>query len=203
MTHEFTLPARSQATRPVLHILICSTRPGRVGPKVAEWAKVVADVHGSFDSKIVDLAAFQLPVFDEPEHPRLQCYVHDHTRALSASVSEADAFLFVLPEYNFAPPAALVNALNYLTREWHYKAVAFVSYGGMSGGVRAVQVTKQLLTTLKVVPMLEAVAVVNVVQQLQSDGGLSAGQANTTAANAMLDELLRWTTALQGLRRPG
>jgi len=187
-------------TRPILHTLICSTRPGRVGPAVAEWAHAAARDHGGFDARLVDLASFGLPVFDEPEHPRLGRYQHAHTRAWSASVSEADAFVFVLPEYNFAPPGALANALNYLVREWHYKAVGFVSYGGMSGGIRAVQATKGLLGTLKVVPMLEAVAITNVGQQLQAEGGLGANPAHAQAATAMLDELLRWTVALQGLR---
>ncbi|WP_423455687.1 NADPH-dependent FMN reductase [Ottowia sp. VDI28] len=187
-------------TRPVLHTLICSTRPGRIGPAVAEWAHGAAQAHGGFDAKLVDLASFGLPVFDEPEHPRLGRYAHEHTRAWSASVAAADAFLFVLPEYNFAPPGALVNALNYLVREWHYKAVGFVSYGGMSGGIRSVQVTKALLSTLKVVPMVEAVALTNVAQQMQAEGGLAANPINGQSATAMLDELLRWTNALQGLR---
>ena len=185
---------------PVLHTLICSTRPGRVGPAVAQWAHGLAQAHGGFDARLVDLAAFALPVFDEPEHPRLGRYAHAHTRAWAASVSEADAFVFVMPEYNFAPPGALLNALNYLVREWQYKPAAFVSYGGMSGGIRAVQVTKGLLSTLKVVPMLEAVAITNVAQQLNAEGGLSALAANPAAATAMLDELLRWTRALQVLR---
>ena len=187
-------------TRPILHTLICSTRPGRIGPAVAEWANAAAQAHGGFEARIVDLASFRLPVFDEPEHPRLGRYAHEHTRAWSASVSEANAFLFVLPEYNFGPPGALVNALNYLVREWHYKAVGFVSYGGMSGGIRAVQVTKGLLTTLKLAPMLEAVAIPNVGQQLQSEGGLGSIPLNAQSATAMLDELLRWTQALQVLR---
>lgn len=187
-------------TRPVLHTLICSTRPGRIGPAVAEWAHAQAQAHGVFESRLVDLASFGLPAFDEPEHPRLGRYVHDHTRTWSASVAEADAFLFVLPEYNFAPPGALINALNYLVKEWHYKALGFVSYGGMSGGIRAVQITKGLMSTLKVVPMLEAVAIANVVQQLQAEGGLSANPIHGQAATAMLDELLRWTHALRSLR---
>lgn len=187
-------------TRPVLHTLICSTRPGRIGPAVAEWAHSQAQAHGGFDSKLVDLASFNLPVFDEPEHPRLGRYAHEHTRAWSASVSAADAFLFVLPEYNYAPPGSLVNALNYLVKEWSYKPVGFVSYGGISGGVRSVQVTKGLLTTLKVVSMLEAVAIINAGEQLKAEGGLSANPINGQAAKAMLDELLRWTNALKTLR---
>lgn len=187
-------------SRPVLHTLICSTRPGRIGPVVGEWAHGAAQAHGGFDAKLVELASFGLPVFDEPEHPRLGRYVHEHTRAWSASVSEADAFLFVLPEYNFAPPGALVNALNYLVSEWHYKPVGFVSYGGMSGGIRSAQATKSLLSTLKLVPMVEAVALTGVGQQLQAEGGLAANPINAQSAKAMLDELLRWTNALQGLR---
>ncbi len=186
--------------RPVLHVLICSTRPARIGPAVAAWVHQLAQAHGGFDARLVDLAAFRLPVFDEPEHPRLGRYAHEHTRAWSASVSEADAFVFVMPEYNFAPPGALVNALNYLVREWHYKAVGFVSYGGMSGGIRSVQVTKGLLNVLKVVPLLEAVAIPHVGQQLQAEGGLQANTAHAQAASVMFDELLRWTRALQTLR---
>lgn len=100
---------------------------------------------------------------------RLQKYQHAHTKAWCASVDAADAFVLVLPEYNFGPPSALLNAMNYLVREWQYKPAAFVSYGGMSGGLRAVQVTKQLLTTLKVMPMLEAVAIPNVGQPLDAE----------------------------------
>lgn len=85
--------------KPRLHVLICSTRPGRVGPAIAAWAHEFAKSHNAFESKLVDLAAFSLPVFDEPAHPRLQKYHHPHTKAGSKSVGEADAFLFVMPEY--------------------------------------------------------------------------------------------------------
>ena len=81
---------------------------------VASWFQEIAAGHGQFDASLVDLKDFDLPVFDEPEHPRLQRYVHEHTRRWAASVSAADAFVFVTPEYNFGPPPALLNALNYL-----------------------------------------------------------------------------------------
>ena len=186
--------------RPILHTLICSTRPGRAGLPVARWAQDFAQTHGKFDSTLVDLAAFGLPVFDEPEHPRLRRYQHAHTKAWSASVQAADAFLFVMPEYNYAPPSALLNALTYLSQEWQYKAVGFVSYGGFSGGIRAVQVTKQLLSTLKIVPMLEAVAVPNFMEHMAPDGRFVPTEMHLTSANAMLDELHRWTGALSVLR---
>ena len=187
--------------KPRLHILVCSTRPGRVGPAVARWALAAAAEHGEFEAVFVDLAMFNLPVFDEPEHPRLQNYHHEHTRAWSASVENADAFVFVMPEYNYGPPPSLLNAMNYLVSEWQYKAVAFVSYGGMSGGIRAVQVTKQLATTYKMVPLLEAVAIPNVAQHLAGER-FTALEIHAQSAVAMFDELHRWTHALSALRRP-
>jgi NAD(P)H-dependent FMN reductase len=187
--------------KPKLHTLICSTRPGRVGPAIARWAHAAATAHGKFDPRLVDLASFNLPVFNEPEHPRLHSYSHAHTREWSASVAQADAFLFVMPEYNYGPPPALLNAMTYLVREWQYKPVGFVSYGGMSGGVRAVQVTKQLLTTFKMVPLLEAVAIPNVAQHL-TEGQFTPNDAISQSAGIMLDELHRWTSALLALSRP-
>src|SRR5690606_27180184 len=141
---------------PKLNIIACSTRPTRNGLPIAQWFHSFAQSHGGFDCEPVALAALNLPVFDEPEHPRLQNYKHAHPKRWSASVAGADAFVFVTPEYNYGPPPSFVNAVNYLSREWHYKPAGFVSYGGISGGIRAVQAEKLLLTTMKVVPMLEA-----------------------------------------------
>lgn len=181
--------------------MICSTRPGRVGPSIAHWVHEAARAHGKFDAQLVDLASFALPVYDEPEHPRLQRYQHAHTRRWSASVDAADTRVFVMPEYNYGPPAALLNAMNYLLREWQYKAVGFVSYGGISGGIRGVQVTKQLLTTLKVVPVLECVMVPNFAQHIGADKVFAPTELHVTSTATMLDELLRWTEALAGMRQ--
>src|ERR1044072_4349009 len=124
-------------TKPRLHTVICSTRPTRVGPSVATWFHEFAVQHGQFDAALVDLAEFDLPVFNEPEHPRLQKYQHEYTKKWSASVKAADAFVFVTPEYNYGPPPSLLNALDYLFWEWQYKAVGLVGYGGISGGGRS------------------------------------------------------------------
>ncbi|HSV59071.1 MAG TPA: NAD(P)H-dependent oxidoreductase [Variovorax sp.] len=184
---------------PVLHTIVCSTRPDRVGSLVGQWAHELAARQGNFDAQLVEIANFALPVFDEPEHPRLGNYHHEHTRRWSRSVGQADAFVFVMPEYNYGPPPAWLNAMTYLVREWHYKPAAFVSYGGISGGVRAVQVAKQLLATFKMVPLLESVAVPWVARRI-SDGRFAATQEDEAAGEVMLGELLRWARALHGLR---
>jgi NAD(P)H-dependent FMN reductase len=185
--------------KPTLHVVISSTRPGRVGPAVARWFSDFAAGHSTFDVKLVDLADFKLPIYDEPAHPAMQQYEHAHTKAWSASVSAADAFVFVTPEYNFNPPPSLVNALNYVYREWNYKACGFVSYGGVSGGLRAVQMAKQLVTTLKMMPMVEGVAVPMVGQSLDEQGAFVSNKLIDHSAQQMLDELAKWTGALAPL----
>ncbi|MCX5493227.1 NAD(P)H-dependent oxidoreductase [Kaistia dalseonensis] len=183
-----------------LHIIIASTRPGRVGPKVANWIFEYAKEHGKFEPVLVDLADFNLPVYDEPHHPRLQQYQHEHTKAWSASVNAADAFLFVTPEYNYFAPPALVNAFSYVFKEWKYKPAGLVSYGGVSGGLRAAQSEKLLMTTLGVVPLAEGVAIPMVGQLINAEGQLVPNDLIIASAKGMLDELIKWSEALKPLR---
>jgi len=187
------------ASLPQLHIIVASTRPGRIGLPVAEWFRRQALAHGSFDLQWVDLAEWNLPFVDEPHHPRLRQYTHDHTRRWSALVDSADAFVFVTPEYNYGMPATLLNALDFLFHEWAYKAVGFVSYGGLSGGTRAVQMLKPVLIDLKMLPIVEAVYI-PYVSQLMSDGQFVPPESFERSARTMLDELEQTEAALRPLR---
>jgi len=182
-----------------LHVIIASTRPGRIGPAVARWFHDYARAHGEFDVELIDLADFDLPVYDEPKHPRLQQYEHEHTRRWSESVAAADAYAFVTPEYNYSPTPALVNALDYVYWEWSYKPCAFVSYGGVSGGLRAAQAVKMQATTLKMMPIPEGVTVPAVARQIGDDGEFSSNELIDDSASTVLGELLRWAEALQPL----
>jgi NAD(P)H-dependent FMN reductase len=125
-----------------LQIIIASTRPGRAGLPIGQWFHERALGHGGFDIDLVDLADLNLPFMDEPSHPRLRRYTHQHTRDWSARVEAADAFVFVTPEYNHGFNAPLKNAIDYLHDEWRHKPVGFVSYGGVAAGTRAVQMLK-------------------------------------------------------------
>jgi NAD(P)H-dependent FMN reductase len=184
---------------PKLHVVIASTRPGRAGLPIGTWFFDAAKRHGGFDVTLVDLAEVGLPLMDEPNHPRLQKYEHEHTKRWSAIVDAADAFVFVTPEYNFSAAPSLLNALDYLFREWQYKPAAFVSYGGISGGMRSVMMAKQLVTSLKMMPLPEAVTLTWFNKQLQ-DGVFTATEANDNSATDMLNELARWAAALKTMR---
>ena len=182
-----------------LRIVIASTRPGRVGLPVGRWFEGVARAHAGFDVEVTDLAELQLPFMDEPKHPRLREYVHEHTRAWSETVDASDAFVFVMPEYNFGINAPLKNAIDYLHWEWHDKAVGFVSYGGIAAGTRAVQMTKQIVSSVKMLPVYEAVYIPFVAGQV-TDGRFTPNDVTQQAATALLDELVRLEAALGQLR---
>ena len=188
---------------PRLLVVIASTRPGRVGLPVAEWFIAHARDHGAFNVEVADLAELDLPLLDEPNHPRLRQYTKQHTREWSAQVDAADAFAFVTPEYNYGPTAALINAVSYLHHEWLYKPAGFVSYGGVSAGTRGVQIAKQIITTLKMFAIPEAVSIPFVTQFLDDEGRIKPNEVMVTAASAMLDELLRVQDALRPLRAGG
>ena len=186
-------------TRPVLEIVLASTRPGRAGEPVARWIDGLAREHGGFDVDLVDLAEVGLPFVDEPEHPIFRRYMHQHTRDWSARVDAADAFVFVTPEYNYGFCAPLKNALDFLFHEWRYKPVGFVSYGQVAAGTRGVQMLKQVLDGLRMSPIGPNVHI-PFVQTLIDDGRLEANEIMARAAGDMLDELGRIEQALRPLR---
>ena len=183
-----------------LKVIVGSTRPGRKGIAVANWFMNVAQEHPEFEVELLDLKEINLPMMDEAEHPRLQKYTHEHTRQWSRLIDEADAFVLVTPEYNYSFPAALKNALDYLYNEWQEKPVAFVSYGGLSGGMRAVQALKLPLTTLGMMPLAQAVNIPFFSKQISEEGIFEANESQGRSAKGMLSTLHRWTKGLAAMR---
>lgn len=185
---------------PKLLVIIGSTRPGRAGLPIAEWFIDRAKQQGGFEVEVADLAEIRLPLLDEPDHPRLRRYTHQHTKDWSDRVEGADAVVIVTPEYNYGYPASVKNAIDYLHDEWKDKAVGFVSYGGVAAGTRAVQQLKQVVTTLKMVPVFESVNIPFHATFIDGEGRLQANEVMDKAADDMVNELLRLDGALSSLR---
>jgi NAD(P)H-dependent FMN reductase/GNAT superfamily N-acetyltransferase len=190
------------STKPVRVLaLTCSTRPGALGPAVARW---LLDTLGPRAAQLgvevvpVSLGDLDLPFLDEEEHPSSGVYHHEHTRRWSAIVDAADGFIAITPEYNHAMPATLKNALDYLGREWAWKPIGFVSYGNTSAGTRAVQHAKQVVTTLRLVPLGATVAIR--IGEAVLDGRLRPDASRDAAAHDVLDELVRLSHALRPMR---
>ncbi|WP_069816086.1 bifunctional NAD(P)H-dependent oxidoreductase/GNAT family N-acetyltransferase [Streptomyces sp. TP-A0874] len=182
-------------------VLVCSTRPGALGPAVGEWlAETLAPSARTLDVDLVPLALgdLRLPFLDEEEHPSSGVYRNEHTRRWSAIVGEADGFIIVTPEYNYGMPATLKNALDYLGPEWAWKPVGFVSYGNTSAGTRAVQHAKQVVTTLRLVPLGATVAIR--IGEVLEEGRFQPAAPLAEAAEGVLAELVRVAHALAPLR---
>jgi NAD(P)H-dependent FMN reductase len=182
-----------------LKIIIGSTRPGRVGPTIAKWVEDAAREHGKFDVEVVDLADFKLPLLDEAAHPITQNYEFDHSKRWSAAVDSADAFIFVTPEYDYFAPAALINAVQTVMKEWFYKAAGVVSYGGISGGLRSAQTLRQLLGNVNVHALPQVVPVPMFPKHIE-DGVFRPNDEMKAGLTLQLDELFKWSSALKTIR---
>jgi len=183
-----------------LGVIVVSTREGRVGGAVGQWFYEFAKTHSGFDEvQLIDLKEVNLPVLDEPKHPLMHDYQFEHTKRWSALITPLDALVFVTPEYDYFTPGALVNAIDYLAREWNYKPAGLVGYGGISGGLRSIQAVKPLLTSVKIMPIPESVSI-QFVQNNMRDGVFTPEQKHEDMGRLLLDELAKWAAALASLR---
>ncbi|MEU7814276.1 NAD(P)H-dependent oxidoreductase [Pseudonocardia sp. NPDC049154] len=185
-------------------IIVGSTRPQRRGGVVAGWVQQVAEAHGA-TIELLDLAAFDLPLLDEPSPAIHGDYTGPHTLRWAAAVAACDAFVFVVPEYNHSFPAAVKNAIDYLFAEWNDKAAGLVGYG-VQGGVRAVEALRPVLAEVGIADVRTQVCV-----NLMSDfvltgptdvGRIAPAEHQEPTLRRMLDEVTAWAGALRGLRVP-
>lgn len=183
-----------------LKIIITSTRDERQGIAVANWYSEKIKTNENFELEVLDLKEINLPMLDEPTHPRLQQYQHEHTKEWSKKIGEADAYAFVIPEYNYSLPPALVNAVDYLYIEWNYKPAALISYGGISAGLRSAQMSKLILTTVKLVPLTEGISIPFFAKKINEQGIFVSDDSIDRSCDTMMNELLKWTKGLKYMR---
>jgi NAD(P)H-dependent FMN reductase len=183
-----------------LKIIISSTRPERKGPLISNWVLNISKEYKEFEVEVLDLKEINLPFLDEPEHPMLKHYHHDHTKQWSKTIEDADAFIVVTPEYNYGYSAPLKNAIDFLYREWNYKPVALVSYGGIAAGTRAVQMLKQVFTALKMMPLAESVNIPFFPKYINENEIFTGDEVLEKSANTMFKELVKWTKSLKQMR---
>ncbi|GAA4158227.1 NADPH-dependent FMN reductase [Gryllotalpicola daejeonensis] len=172
-----------------LLVIVGSVRPTRVGGAVADWVIEHARRRGDFEVKVADLRELALPVMDEPHHPRLREYQHEHTKRWSQIVDDADGFIIVTAEYNHSIPGALKNALDYLVQEWRGKPVGVVSYGGISGGTRATVALQVVLANFAMQGTAANVEISWVAQRIAEDGTFTSDEKLDGVLEAQLDEL--------------
>lgn len=129
-----------------------SLRGRRLCPAISAWVAGIGRETMSTPVEVVDLKDWPLPMDDEPGVPAVHAYASERTRAWSKKVSQAGAFVFVTPQYNWGYPAPLKNALDHLYNEWSGKPAMIVTYGGRGGGKCAKQL-RQVLKGLHMRPI--------------------------------------------------
>ena len=179
-------------------IVVGSTRPGRLGKGVADWVYQIAQKRGDAEFELVDIQNFNLPLLDEPKPAVMGEYTRDHTKIWSAKIAAFDAFVFVTPEYNHGPPAALKNALDFLYREWNDKAAGFVGYGGV-GAARAIEHLRGTVAALQIAAVSTHV-VLSLHNDFENFSVFKPNPRHESSLNAMLDQVIAWGSALKIMR---
>ncbi|HPD99130.1 NAD(P)H-dependent oxidoreductase [Candidatus Saccharibacteria bacterium] len=182
-----------------IQVIVGSTRPGRVGRNVADWFMSQAQIPAGSTVEIIDLADINLPMLDEPKSAMMDQYSKDHTKSWSQIISKADGYVWVTPEYNHGTSAVLKNAIDYLYKEWAYKPVAFVGYGGM-GATRAIEHLVNIASELRMFPLKSRYHVLDVWAAFNNDGSIKPELVRGDASS-LLSEVTKVSDATKSLRQ--
>src|SRR4051812_37383629 len=184
---------------PKIAVIIGSTRPGRVGESVGQWAYELAKKRTDAEFELVDIKDFNLPLLDEPVPPSMGQYSKQHTKNWAAKINTFDGYVFVTPEYNHGICGALKNAIDYLYGEWNNKAAGFVGYGS-AGGARAVEQLRLVMAEVQVATVRNQVAL-SLFTDFESYTKFKPAAYHEKSLSQMLDQLIAWSVALKPLRK--
>jgi NAD(P)H-dependent FMN reductase len=186
-----------------LAVIMGSVRQGRFAPVVTNWFIEHARQHDQFNVDLIDLADHPLPT-DLPPSAAALASTQDRTVemvALADRLAAADAFVVVTPEYNHSFPASIKHLIDWHLTQWEAKPVGFVSYGGVSGGLRAVEQLRLVFAEMHSVTVRDSVSFDSFWQRFDADGRLFDPDAADGAAKVLLDQLGWWASALHSARQ--
>ena len=175
-------------------VIVASTREGRFGPTVAAWFAGEAAGRTDVDAEIIDLAS---PNSEASRGLKAGAGPKTEAGTVTARLAAADAFVVVTPEYNHSYPAPLKAVLDSHSREWLAKPVGFVSYGGLSGGLRAVEHLRPIFSELHAVTVRDTVSFHGGRSCFGPDGRPLDPREPGAAAHRLLDRLTWWGITLR------
>ncbi|GGY31826.1 NADPH-dependent FMN reductase [Streptomyces omiyaensis] len=192
---DTTNSAAARAAAPLtLALVVASDREGRFAPVVADWFRGRVAERPDFALTVVDLAEIRLPTaLSYDPDPGVRAELARVTPVLEA----ADAYVVLTPEYNHSFPASLKNLIDRHYTEWRAKPVGFVSYGGISGGIRAVEQLRQVYAEMHAVTVRDGVVLPNAQGLFGEDGAFRDPAGPEAGAKLMLDQLAWWGRALK------
>ncbi|MCH8685035.1 NADPH-dependent FMN reductase [Pedomonas mirosovicensis] len=172
-----------------LALIYGSAREGRFADTIVDWAMEQITADSRFEVQLIDPATMAPPAWhvreDTPER-----------RELAERIGKADAFLVVTPEYNRGYPAPLKHLIDAVYSEWQAKPVAFISYGGISGGLRAVEQLRQVFAELHAVTIRDSVALPNAWTLFDDAGQMKEPEGPGKTLAFVLNRLHWWAAAL-------
>ena len=181
-------------------IVVGSTRPGRKAESIASWVHGIASRRDDATFDVVDIADFDLPVYDEPVSPSMGApYAHTHTQRWSETIAQYDGYIFVTPEYNHSMSGALKNAIDFLYPEWNNKAAGFVSYG-TSNGARAVEHLRGVMGELQIADVRAHVGL-SLLTDFENWSVFKPTDYHVASITTLLDQVVTWSGALATVRR--
>ncbi len=174
-------------------LILSSIREQRFSDTVAAWAAAEVEKYFRATPEVID--PLHLNIRGLPGGPG--------SRELDykAALQKADAFIVVVPEYNHSYPAALKYVIDSVKEEWRAKPVGFVSYGGVSGGLRAVEHLRQVFVELHGVSVRDSVSFVSAWEQFDENGKLRNPERAQSAMSNMLAQLSWWGRHLKRARQ--
>ncbi|MBX2833048.1 MAG: NAD(P)H-dependent oxidoreductase [Rhodospirillales bacterium] len=176
-------------------VIYGSAREGRFCDTVASWVVRTLKTDREITVDTIDPAVLNLPAANTgPEHPAVQ--------ELHAALADADAFIIVTPEYNHSFTGELKLLIDAAKAQWKRKPLAFVSYGGMSGGLRAVEQLRLVFAELHVVTMRDVVSFANAWDRFDDTGNPIDEKSTNAALHHMTTDLKWWADALREARYP-
>jgi NAD(P)H-dependent FMN reductase len=159
--------------------------------------------------RLLDLASYDLPFFNEALAPLSnpgKRIVPEHVQRWLDDMAEADGYVFLTPEYNYAIPAVLKNALDFLAHEAAKKPASILSYSDtMHGGNIAGHELRLTLNKLEMLPLPKSLPLAYADQLLSEDGVII--EHSTWAEKVAhyvpfsLQELLWYADALKSARQ--
>jgi NAD(P)H-dependent FMN reductase len=192
-----------------LKIITSTTRPGRSVDLVLPWLANRFEADERFDTEVVDLREWKLPLFQETRETigdfSDPTYSDPIVRAWNRKMSEGHAFVFVTAEYNHSVPGELKNALDnvFVSQAFRNKPMAFVGYsGGPIGGARAVEHLAHIAIEAEAVALRNTVLIGGVAQAFDADGE-PTNLGTEAALRVMKDDIAWWAAALDRARAEG
>jgi NAD(P)H-dependent FMN reductase len=163
-----------------------SSRPGGTGAVVCDWLVGALAAHGGWEVDVVDVAALPLDArAGAAPDP-----------ALAARIGPAEALVLLTPEYHHGYTGELKLVLDGAGPEWHGKAAGFVSYGGRSGGLIAVEQLRTVLAELHVATARDPVSFHGGRACFDAAGAPVDAAGAEAALDRMLGQLGWWAAAL-------